>query len=112
MDRVPEHFAFGVPAGFDVTDCADNPYNDWIGAQIRADLYGWVCPGRPALAAKLARQATAELARLDVRLPGATSEESDAQQGRAQCDESPFVCARNLNGGGAGRAAGFRDFEA
>ena len=56
LDRVPEHFAFGVPAGFDVTECADNPYNDWIGAQIRTDLYGWVCPGRPALAAKLARQ--------------------------------------------------------
>lgn len=33
-----------------------NEYNDWIGAQIRADLYGWVCPGRPALAAELARR--------------------------------------------------------
>jgi ADP-ribosylglycohydrolase len=37
-------------------ECADNPYHDWIGAQIRADLYGWVCPGRPALAADLARR--------------------------------------------------------
>ena len=83
LDRVPEHFAFGVPPGFDVTECADNPYNDWIGAQIRADLYGRVWPGRPALAAKLALQDAAELARLDVRLQGATSEESDAQQGRA-----------------------------
>ena len=31
-----------------------NEYNDRTGAQIRAGLYGWVCPGRPALAAELA----------------------------------------------------------
>ena len=55
LNRAHEFFASGMPAGFDVTECADNPYNDWIGAQIRADLYGWVCPGRPSLAAKLAR---------------------------------------------------------
>ena len=30
---------------FDIAECANNPYNDWIGAQIRADVYGWVCPG-------------------------------------------------------------------
>jgi ADP-ribosylglycohydrolase len=56
LNRAHEYFAFGAPPGFDVTECADNPYNDWIGAQIRADLYGWVCPGRPALAADLARR--------------------------------------------------------
>lgn len=54
--RVPQAFGTGAPAGFDVTECADNPYSTWIGAQIRADLYGWVCPGRPALAADLARR--------------------------------------------------------
>jgi ADP-ribosylglycohydrolase len=51
--RCSEWFPEGAEADFDLTDCADNPYNDWIGAQIRADLYGWVCPGKPALAADL-----------------------------------------------------------
>ena len=40
-------------AGFDIAECANNPYNDWIGAQIRADVYGWVCPGNPELAVQL-----------------------------------------------------------
>jgi ADP-ribosylglycohydrolase len=31
-----------------------NPFQDWIGAQIRTDVYGWVAPGDPALAARLA----------------------------------------------------------
>lgn len=56
LQRVPEYFALGSPAGFDVTECARNEYSDWIGAQIRADLYGWVCPGEPVLAAELARR--------------------------------------------------------
>ncbi|NJC22694.1 ADP-ribosylglycohydrolase [Arthrobacter pigmenti] len=33
-----------------------NPFREWIGAQIRADVYGWVLPGRPEEAAELARQ--------------------------------------------------------
>ncbi len=56
LDRGHEWFAHGAKLGFDVTECADNPYNDWIGAQIRADVYGWVCPGRPDVAADLARR--------------------------------------------------------
>ncbi len=56
LERGHEWFAYGANLGFDVTDCADNPYNDWIGAQIRADVYGWVCPGRPDVAAELARR--------------------------------------------------------
>ncbi|MAG34066.1 MAG: hypothetical protein CL908_24565 [Deltaproteobacteria bacterium] len=44
-----------APAGFDLSRCSDNVYNDWIGAQIRADLSGWVAPGDPELAAELVR---------------------------------------------------------
>jgi ADP-ribosylglycohydrolase len=33
-----------------------NPFSDWIGAQIRTDVYGWVCPGDPSRAAALAWQ--------------------------------------------------------
>lgn len=42
--------------GFDVSTCSDNPFSDWIGAQIRADVYGWILPGAPHLAADLARR--------------------------------------------------------
>jgi len=56
LERGHEHFSFGAPPGFDLAACSDHEWNDWIGAQIRADLYGWVCPGRPALAADLARR--------------------------------------------------------
>jgi len=31
-----------------------NPYREWIGAQIRADLWGWVAPGEPVRAAEYA----------------------------------------------------------
>jgi ADP-ribosylglycohydrolase len=51
-----EQFVNGASPGFDLDECSDNEYNEWIGAQIRADLYGWACPGRPALAASLARR--------------------------------------------------------
>ena len=31
-----------------------NPFREWIGAQIRADLWGWIAPGDPVYAAELA----------------------------------------------------------
>jgi ADP-ribosylglycohydrolase len=31
-----------------------NPYREWIGAQIRADGFAWVCAGKPELAAEFA----------------------------------------------------------
>ncbi|MDJ0910007.1 MAG: ADP-ribosylglycohydrolase family protein [Woeseiaceae bacterium] len=56
MNRMADEFVNGEGPGFDLAECSDNDYNEWIGAQIRADLYGWVCPGDPARAAELARR--------------------------------------------------------
>lgn len=56
LSNMADEFVNGEAPGFDIAECSDNEFNEWIGAQIRADLYGWVCPGRPALAADLARR--------------------------------------------------------
>ncbi|MEV0645969.1 ADP-ribosylglycohydrolase family protein [Phytomonospora sp. NPDC050363] len=39
-----------------VTATRHNPFREWIGAQIRTDLYGWAHPGDVALAAELAHR--------------------------------------------------------
>jgi len=36
------------------TAAHDNPFREWLGAQIRADLYGWINPGDPYTAADMA----------------------------------------------------------
>jgi hypothetical protein len=56
LNEGSQWFGIGsLPPGFDLALCSDNEYNEWTGAQIRADVYGWVTPGNPALAAELAR---------------------------------------------------------
>ncbi|GAA3882351.1 hypothetical protein GCM10023084_39100 [Streptomyces lacrimifluminis] len=39
-----------------LTATYDNPYQEWIGALIRADIYGWTCPDAPHRAPYLARR--------------------------------------------------------
>ncbi|MEM7140421.1 MAG: ADP-ribosylglycohydrolase family protein [Actinomycetota bacterium] len=56
LDKAGTGFTFGAPPEFDLAECSDNEFNDWIGAQIRADLYGWIAPGDPAAAADMARR--------------------------------------------------------
>lgn len=38
----------------EVAGAVGNPFREWIGAQIRTDLYGWVNPGEPGAASELA----------------------------------------------------------
>lgn len=42
--------AYAVP----LTATTRNPFREWIGAQIRTDVYGWAHPGDPCTAARLA----------------------------------------------------------
>jgi len=124
-----EWFAGGADPGFDLARCADNPYSDWIGAQIRADVYGWVTPDDPELAAKLAR-ADAELshrgdgvdsavlvAAWGASIPGSTDLEAALDRALAQVPEdggvaSAVALARRVAGAGEGPEAIHAQYEA
>jgi len=46
------HMSEELPA--ELREALDNPYYQWIGADIRCDPWGYVAPGRPELAAEMA----------------------------------------------------------
>ncbi len=119
LERAHEWFAFGAEPGFDLAECANNEYSDWIGAQIRADLYGWVCPDRPALAADLARRdaalshrgdgihSAAFVAAVGAAIPAASSLEAAVEVGLQQTpSDSAAADAIRLGRTQAGRADG------
>ena len=89
MAKASTPFAFGQPAGFDLAECSDNEFNDWIGAQIRADMYGWVAPGDPAFAADLA----ARDARLSHRGEGVYGAQAVAAMGAAIPSSTTMLAA-------------------
>ena len=80
-------YQFGGSRTFEFEEINDGEYNDWIGAQIRIDMYGWLLPGKPRMAADLARkdavlshrscavEASAYLAALCALVPVSTSRE-------------------------------------
>jgi ADP-ribosylglycohydrolase len=121
LERAHEWFVFGVEPGFDLSECANNPHADWIGAQIRADLYGWVCPDRPDLAADLARRdaalshrndgvyGAAFIAAVGAAIPAATSlEAAVATALREIPDNSAAAGAVRLGRAQAGKPDGAR----
>src|SRR3989441_1396421 len=83
--------------GIDPVDAATvrNPYREWIGAQIRTDLYGWACPGDPHAAAELAWRD----ARLSHTRNGVYGALSVSAMAAAACfaNDTPTVIAARLS---------------
>jgi ADP-ribosylglycohydrolase len=125
LAKAHDFFAFGIAPGFDLAECSDNEWNDWIGAQIRADLYGWVCPGRPAQAAGLARvdaslshrkegvYGAAFVAALGAAIPAAASLEAAVERALGEIphdsDCAEAVRLGREQAGNAGGGAAVRD---
>src|SRR3990170_4767673 len=109
LERAADLFALGAPPGFDLAECARNEYSDWIGAQIRADMYGWVCPGRPALAADLARRDASLSHRGDgVEAAAFVAALAGAIPTSSGLDEAVDVASREIpRGGGVSEAISF-----
>ena len=55
LENMNFSYQFGGERDFDLNIASNNKFNDWIGAQIRIDMYGWTLPGKPEKAAQLAR---------------------------------------------------------
>lgn len=60
-----------------------NPFREWIGAQIRADVYGWVNPGDPGRAAAMAHR--------DARLSHTANGVYGAMFAAAMCAAAPVA---------------------
>ncbi|MFB2597024.1 ADP-ribosylglycohydrolase family protein [Herbiconiux sp. P17] len=75
-----------------VAGAVRNPFRDWIGAQIRTDVYGWANPGDPVAAARLAYA--------DAVLSHGRNGVYGAMFAAAACSAAVVV------GGAGGRAAG------
>jgi ADP-ribosylglycohydrolase len=62
VERIPTSYTAervaieNLKRGIMPPDCAltDNPYREWIGAQMRGEVWGLLCPGRPADAVEYA----------------------------------------------------------
>jgi len=109
LQNASELFAQGAPPGFDLAECARNEYSDWIGAQIRADVYGWTCPGRPGVAAGLARRDAALSHRGDgVEAAAFVAAFAGAIPAASRLDEALDVASRHVpRGGGVFEAVSF-----
>jgi hypothetical protein len=91
--KMADEFVNGAEPGFDLAQCSDNAWNEWIGAQIRADLYGWVCPGRPELAADLATRDASLSHRNALRY---LSRPILAKPSKPRCDTFPKIAAPRM----------------